>query len=41
MSIITTNKENRAMIFVDLRNVLRSVNAEDAANFRLDLCLLA
>lgn len=41
MSIITTNRENRAMVFVDLRNVLRSVDVEDATNFRLDLCQLA
>ena len=41
MSIITNNKENRVMIFIDLRNILSSVAMSQSFPFKTDFYSLA
>lgn len=41
MALISDNKDNRVMMFIDLRNLLKSVEMMEASSFRLDLEILA
>ena len=40
MTLISENKDNKVMMFIDLRNVLKSVESMEAMSFRLDLYAL-
>ena len=41
MEIASNNKDNKVMMFIDLRNILKSVETIEALPFRLDLYTLA
>lgn len=41
MSLVTNNKDNKVMIFIDIRNVLKSVDTIDANKYKLDFYALA
>jgi uncharacterized LabA/DUF88 family protein len=41
MTLVSDNKDNKVMMFIDLRNVLRSVDTMEAMSLRIDLYILA
>ena len=41
MALISDNKDNKVMMFIDLRNILKSVETMETLSFKMDLYTLA